>query len=72
MNKKIKQLKKLCQASTDLVEARYCGDTEEKYRILEAAEKKYKKALSKVAKKLLKRAPTDEELATLVGDPISQ
>ena len=68
MNKKIKQLKKFCQAYGNLIlaETQSYENQTEKELLVEKAEKKYKKSAFKVAKKLLKRDPTEEEVASLI------
>lgn len=70
MNKKLKQLKNFCSAVNKLTLTEVkCKEqvgqvltTEEKEKLINTAKKKYDKKLKNIAKKLLNRKPTQEEL----------
>lgn len=65
MNKKLKKLKKFCDSF-----ALYCDATKDMSNqvLLEETKKKYNNLLKKLAKLILERNPTQEEIALLIKE----
>jgi len=64
MNKKLKKLKKFCDAYANYQNATKNNNV----LLLESAKNEYTRKLKKMTKMLLNRKPTQEELALLVGE----